>query len=772
VRAVTLLVRGGLRRRWLSTVIVTVIVAIASGAVLTLVAGARRTAHEPASFTKYVGGDADAEVQQSFGAPLTDRVRSLPDIASLRAITFLFAASDTDAAQRASNTLLFAGTPLASRIVAGRPADLTKPFEFVADTSFVARTHTHVGDRFHFVTWSRAQAARGLGFQGKPGGPAFTGTLVGVVANAGHLQDGYSTLVFPATLLHEDVGTVATIMTINLRRGVTRTELRSQLDGLPGGSTLIVDPAPVVAPETRSAVNAQALGIWILALVAGATVLIALGQLMSRHARLPEVERNSLSALGFTRMQLVAESTALATVPALGGVALGATIAVAASGIFPLAFTRELEANPGIRVDLPALGLGGLVLLLGLLAWVAATAILFGSDTLRREQARSSATGARRAPTATASIGSRFALTTRGRSSVGTIATLAIVVTGIVGSIAFAASLDRLVTHRERFGSNYDFQIGDNSDLSAKVLRTLAGDPDIAGMSIVTGDHARAGGTTVDIVGIDTVEGEVTPHVLSGRLPSAPDEVALGRITARQLHLHRGDTLQLVRDDGQGHVAHATYRVVGFAVMPTIAGNDGLGKGAVMTAPAFTKVAPNPSSTMAAIDLRPGAPANTQARLAHQLKEDDNSGVEDAPASIVNVTRVRRVPVFLAGLLAALLLLAMFHAIVTSIRERRHDLAVLSALGADRSWISRAVHWQATVLTLLPLVVGVPLGLVAGSKIFSAFTDRLGAVPDPALPFALVALLTVALVVAANIVAVLPTRRARRLSTAALLRVD
>jgi ABC-type lipoprotein release transport system permease subunit len=291
-------------------------------------------------------------------------------------------------------------------------------------------------------------------------------------------------------------------------------------------------------------------------------------------------------------------------------------------------------------------------------------------------------------------------------------------------------------------------------------------------MMILTGDQARTGGTTIGVAGLEKAKGGLTPVVLSGRLPLAPNEVALGRSTARQLHLGPGDMLNLARDDGEGNATSGSYRVVGFVVVPTVAGNDGVGEGALLTAAGFANLASDPVSTLAAIELRPGAPAGAQARISHLLRQDDNTGLEDPPATIVNVGRVRRIPAFLAGLLAALLLLALFHAIITSIRERRQDLAVLSALGADRRWISRAVHWQTTILAVLPLVVGVPLGLLAGSKIFRAFTDRIGAVPDPAFPFALVAFLTIVLVVAANIVAFVPTRQARRFSTATLLRAD
>ncbi len=81
----------------------------------------------------------------------------------------------------------------------------------------------------------------------------------------------------------------------------------------------------------------------------------------------------------------------------------------------------------------------------------------------RRLRSTTNAAISRRAPTPTSAIGARFALSSRGRSSVGTVAALAVVVTGIVGASAFAVSLDRLVGNRARFGGNYDFEVGDNS---------------------------------------------------------------------------------------------------------------------------------------------------------------------------------------------------------------------------------------------------------------------------------------------------------------------
>ena len=123
-------------------------------------------------------------------------------------------------------------------------------------------------------------------------------------------------------------------------------------------------------------------------------------------------------------------------------------------------------------------------------------------------------------------------------------------------------------------------------------------------------------------------------------------------------------------------------------------------------------------------------------------------------------------------LLGTLALLTLVHALLVSVQSRRRDLAVLRALGANPSWIGRAVHWQASVLTAAPLVLGVPLGLIGGAVVFRAFANSIGAVPEPATPLVAVGAIAVGLVAIANLAAIVPARRARRLSTAELLRAD
>ena len=123
-------------------------------------------------------------------------------------------------------------------------------------------------------------------------------------------------------------------------------------------------------------------------------------------------------------------------------------------------------------------------------------------------------------------------------------------------------------------------------------------------------------------------------------------------------------------------------------------------------------------------------------------------------------------------MLGLLAMLTVAHIMLTSVRARRRDLAVLRSLGADQGFVTRAVHWQATLFTIVPIVVAVPAGLIAGRIVFAAFADSMGALNDAALPAAIVGVAIVALVLVANVVATVPARRACRQHPAAVLQAE
>ena len=129
-------------------------------------------------------------------------------------------------------------------------------------------------------------------------------------------------------------------------------------------------------------------------------------------------------------------------------------------------------------------------------------------------------------------------------------------------------------------------------------------------------------------------------------------------------------------------------------------------------------------------------------------------------------------PFVVAGLLVLMAVVTMANTLVTSVRRRRRDLAILKTLGFVRGQVSAAVAWQSSMLALVGAVVGVPVGVAAGRWAWDAFAGRLGVPSRPATPLLTVLLLVPATVLLANIVAAVPARLAARTQPGAVLRAE
>jgi ABC-type lipoprotein release transport system permease subunit len=126
----------------------------------------------------------------------------------------------------------------------------------------------------------------------------------------------------------------------------------------------------------------------------------------------------------------------------------------------------------------------------------------------------------------------------------------------------------------------------------------------------------------------------------------------------------------------------------------------------------------------------------------------------------------------LASILAVAALGTLAHTLVTSIRRRRRDLAILKTLGFVKGQVSAAVAWQATTLVAVALLVGLPLGVAAGRRGWRLFADQLGIIAEPAVPVVPTLLAIPVAVLVANLIAVVPGRLAGRTRPALLLRTE
>jgi predicted lysophospholipase L1 biosynthesis ABC-type transport system permease subunit len=144
----------------------------------------------------------------------------------------------------------------------------------------------------------------------------------------------------------------------------------------------------------------------------------------------------------------------------------------------------------------------------------------------------------------------------------------------------------------------------------------------------------------------------------------------------------------------------------------------------------------------------------------------------ERPGDVTSLVRISSVPVLLAALLAIMAVAVLAHTVVTSIRRRRRDLAILKTLGFERRQLAGAVAWQATTLAAIALVIGLPVGVAVGRWSWRFFADQLGVLPVPVIPLAAVLIVIPVALVLANVIAVLPGRSAARTRAATVLRSE
>ena len=74
------------------------------------------------------------------------------------------------------------------------------------------------------------------------------------------------------------------------------------------------------------------------------------------------------------------------------------------------------------------------------------------------------------------------------------------------------------------------------------------------------------------------------------------------------------------------------------------------------------------------------------------------------------------------------------HHTVTSVRRRRHDLAILKTLGFTRGQLAIAVAVQASVAAVIGCAIGIPAGIALGRALWDLFAADISAVPAPTVP--------------------------------------
>ena len=274
---------------------------------------------------------------------------------------------------------------------------------------------------------------------------------------------------------------------------------------------------------------------------------------------------------------------------------------------------------------------------------------------------------------------------------------------------------------------------------------------------------------------------------MSGHEVDAPDQVVLGAETLSDLHKRVGDTVRV-----SGGSKAAVLHIVGVATMPTVGIGFGLhlsiGSGAFVdqslippTVPALLGLSdPGPNAIL--VRFAPSVSAATAQRslaaMVNSLNrlEAGSAGIisftDIRPAEITDYQAMGAAPLILAVGLSTGAVVALTLTLLTSVRRRRRDLALLKALGFTRGQLSAVVAWQSTVSVAIGVVIGVPLGIVFGRAMWDLFAHELFAIPDPTVPLLATGLVALGALVLANLVAAIPGRRAANTPTNLILNAE
>jgi hypothetical protein len=798
-----------LRRRWRSLTVLALLIGIAATTVFAALAGARRGAsaqHRLDERTLPATAMVLANVPGFDWAP----VRRLPEVAALTNFVVDYTLSAVDFSPDGLG-FPFADHVMFSKIekpliFSGRAIDPDHPDEVMVSRKFAAHTHKRVGDTLHIILATPQEVVDGGGTGPNHDtyhGPRVTLRIVGIgetspswgvdtaQGNGGlelspGLYDKYKVNMLgpPGVPSNNFLNAL-----VRLRGGESSlARFSDDFHRVTGRADIEVTDLIAQQRTEQRHVAFESRCLLAFAIAAFVAALFLIGQAIARYAAASTAELRTLRALGMTPRQAVGAASAGPVITGVVGALLGVGGAVIASDWLPFGSAGLIEPDPGIAWDWVVLGSGAIIVVLLVAAGAAAAARLAVAAERRdrpgRRSAIAAAVGQGRAPVPVV-IGTRFALEAgRGRTAVPVRPALIGAVMGVLGVLAaftFSDGVADAASHPERFGQT--FQLGaylglNNTDFSpaGPLASALDRAPTVSGIDDARTAVATASGGHVSVSLWEYSSGpkKVPMVVLSGRAPEAVDEVALAPQTLTALRAHVGSVVTLTGDRKRA----ARLHVVGSALVPT-GPHNGYADGGWVTRHGYDTLFRGFKFHLMLITLVPGARTpNAGPTLARALVKSNPKlkGLEldkpDPLAEVAELKEVERLPLLLGGFLALLAIGAVGHALATAVRRRSHDLAVLRALGMTQRQCRWVVITQASVLAVVGLVFGVPLGLAIGRSVWRVVADYTPIAYVPPLAVLVLLLITPGALLLANLLAAWPGRRAARMRVAQVLRTE
>ncbi len=789
-------VRAELRAHWPSAVGLALMVALAGGAILGALAGAHRTA---TAYDRMVVATRGADVMPNPNNG-TDSALQLQDLAALpqveqaaRADGVIFLPPEPSTIEEIEEFPSAMASDGASgydlarpNVLEGRMPDPNEPYEILVGSRTARQHGLHAGDTFPIRALSGVDLGRLFEVYEDPekvrtlqDDPTFGQVVDLEVVGVGVMPED---LILEGGLLSPDIIMTPAYWekydhpsagwwgsTVRLKNGADDLQAFEE-------ATQALVPDEGIAFQTRAATSekvARTVRPYVVALLGFAAVATLLGllvieQAVSRRSRSAAADQRVLQALGLPRTGRFGASLSGLVIPVVGGGIGAIALAWLISPIAPLGPVRDAEPDSGLVFQTSILLAAGIAFVLVILA-IGAIPIWRSTRVQTRlapprPSRAAQGMAAANAP-ATGVIGVRFALESGGDlASVPTrtvlIGASSAVALG-VAMLTFGASLNHFLDTPRLFGSPWNvivdggFDSESNPDTPAQVATALDSIPEVEAHALVEVSESVIGGRRIPTVTFNPSSRPVAPTITEGRQPVGDSELAVGRATAAELGLEPGDRVTLTDPDGGDH----PFTLTGIAVLPevgTYPGSDktSLGHGVLLGPEAFHAVTEDFDKHFVVARVSGADPAGV---VQPALPTFDNQSWLSAtpaplPSEVTNLARLRSTPNLLLGMLLVLLGAAVVHALLVAFRARRHDVAILQALGYRPRQVITTSLWQATTTAVVAIVLGVPdrahrrsIGLEA------AHPQGLAAVADPTMPVvAWLALMAVAVLVLVN----------------------
>jgi hypothetical protein len=311
----------------------------------------------------------------------------------------------------------------------------------------------------------------------------------------------------------------------------------------------------------------------------------------------------------------------------------------------------------------------------------------------------------------------------------------------------------------------------------------VAGYSAIAILAGANQGNAAVDGTLVNLLlAFDPLKGDVHPPLLQGRAPRAGNEIVLASKTMTILHKRLGQSVSVQGPNGRP----IHLRIVGTMVAPSVGDlfTNAMDEGGWVYGPAVREAVQQQLASAQGGDAEPPTvfnvfavrftPGTSAAAAVQTLRRQFGPVVlRQIPAQdVVNLESVDRLPLVISALVVVLGVATVGNLLIGTVRRRRRDIAVLKTIGFRRRQVAGAVAWQATSVSLLALVVGLPVGVAVGRWTWSLVASSVGSVSPPFVPVLSVALVAPAAVLVANVAAALPGWAAARVAPAVSMRSE